>query len=265
MESYCVVLFLLRLGRTLAQVCYVRRILLDIIHILDPSGLRLTGKDTCVAEKKTKTLKAAKRIHRGAGRPAAREVESRVEHLLDLATTVFLECGYEDTKIAEIAVRAGASKGTIYSRYPSKADLFAAVITRKSLQLQMSYAETLVAENSLKKVLESYGDRLVRGMFDPGVRSIYKVFIAASPRFPKLAKNFWNIGPHRSMEMLQEFFAKHSDFKGENPAYAAELFWSLCCGQFALRSLLLEEEDVSEKHLRFRVKEAVRVFMAAFA
>jgi hypothetical protein len=49
------------------------------------------GKDKSLAEKKTNARKAAKRVHHGVGRPAAREVESRIEQLLDLATAVFLE------------------------------------------------------------------------------------------------------------------------------------------------------------------------------
>jgi len=218
-----------------------------------------------VDKRKKTALSSAKRAHHGAGRPAASEVESRVEHLLDLATSVFLEYGYEDASIAEIALRAGASKGTIYSRYPSKADLFAAVITRRTLELQMSYAETLMAGTPLKQVLECYGDRLIRGMSDPGLRSLYKVFIAESSRFPKLASHFWSIGPHHSMEMLQEYFASHPEFRGNNPAYAAEIFWSLCGGQTVLRSLLLEDDHVTEEILNLRAREAVRVFLSAFA
>ena len=73
---------------------------------------------------------------RGAGRPRAREAAARQQDLLNRATEVFLEYGYANASVAEIARRAGASKRTIYARYRTKADLFIAVIARKTQELQ---------------------------------------------------------------------------------------------------------------------------------
>ena len=63
--------------------------------------------------------------------PSAQEAELRLERLLDIATEVFMERGY-DGSVDEIAKRARASKQTLYSRYPPKASLFKAVMQRKS-------------------------------------------------------------------------------------------------------------------------------------
>ena len=201
---------------------------------------------------------------RGAGRPAKCAVAGRMENLLDTATAVFLEHGYEHANVSEIARRAGASKGTIYSRYPTKAELFAAVFTRRMLGQQVSYAETLVSGVSLKKVLDDYGVRLVRTVLSSETRALYEVFIAASFKFPELSRNFWDIGPKRTMALLRDHLAQRPEFKGKHSEHAAEMFCSLCCGQSILGALLQREGDMPEEAIRFRVKEATRIFLSAY-
>lgn len=201
---------------------------------------------------------------RGSGRPAAWEVASRMESLLDVATAIFLEHGYEHTSVSEIARRAGASKGTIYSRYPSKAELFTAVATRKASTIQASYPETFVSQAPLKKVLERFGADLLQRVTSPEVCSLHEIFIAALHKFPKLSSNFWDAGPQRTMTMLRDYLACHPEFKGKHPEHAAEMFWCLCLGQLTLRALLREKEKLTEEAIRFRVKEATRIFLSAY-
>lgn len=61
----------------------------------------------------------------------AREVE-----LLDAARQVFIERGLGNGTTDEIARRARVSKTTLYRRYRSKEELFAAVINREALVMQ---------------------------------------------------------------------------------------------------------------------------------
>ncbi len=209
--------------------------------------------------------KAAPRKRRGAGRPAACEAAMRMESLLDTAAEVFLEQGYKNANVLEIAQRAGASKSTLYSRYPTKAELFVAVITRKTRQLQESFAEVLVPGRPLDTVLTEFGTHLLRAMTHPQRHALYKVFAGESPGFPKLARKFWEVGPRRSMEMLASFLESHPDFKGENPLHAAGAFWSLCCGLPILKAQFHQTCLISEKAIASIVNEAVRIFLTAYA
>jgi len=208
--------------------------------------------------------KMSKRIHHGAGRPASSEVASRVEHLLDIATAVFLQQGYDNAIVGETAARAGASKATIYSRYPTKADLFVAVISREAHKLQMGNAEKLVEGDPLKKVLEEYGIRLIQAVSHPEFRALYKVFVGASAKFPVPASKFWDAVPQRSIAMLRDYLTGHPEFRGGQAEHAAEMFWSFCCGQPVLRALLHEEDSMSEEEIHSKVKEATRILLAAF-
>ena len=58
----------------------------------------------------------------------ARRKEARPGELLDAALTLFVEKGYAATRVEEVASLAGVSKGTLFLYFPSKEDLFKAVV-----------------------------------------------------------------------------------------------------------------------------------------
>lgn len=58
----------------------------------------------------------------------ARRKEARPGELLDAALALFVEKGYAATRVEEVAARAGVSKGTLFLYFPSKEDLFKAVV-----------------------------------------------------------------------------------------------------------------------------------------
>ena len=61
------------------------------------------------------------------GRPLLEDVPRRNEHLLDIATEIFVRLGYNATTLDRIAAEAGVAKRTIYARYPDKQALFFAL------------------------------------------------------------------------------------------------------------------------------------------
>src|SRR5712675_499968 len=72
---------------------------------------------------------AERPVRRGAGgRPTREEALRRDARLLDVATTMFMERGFEGTSIDAVAEAAGVSKPTVYARYRDKRDLFTAVL-----------------------------------------------------------------------------------------------------------------------------------------
>ncbi|MBI3100069.1 MAG: TetR/AcrR family transcriptional regulator [Burkholderiales bacterium] len=57
-----------------------------------------------------------------------RRKEARPGELLDAALDLFVEKGYATTRVEEVAARAGVSKGTLFLYFPSKEELFKAVV-----------------------------------------------------------------------------------------------------------------------------------------
>jgi AcrR family transcriptional regulator len=58
----------------------------------------------------------------------SRRKEARPRELLDAALDLFVEKGFAATRVDEVAARAGVSKGTLFLYFPSKEELFKAVV-----------------------------------------------------------------------------------------------------------------------------------------
>jgi TetR/AcrR family transcriptional regulator len=63
-----------------------------------------------------------------AGAKRERRKEARPGELLDAALDLFVEKGFAATRSEEVAARAGVSKGTLFLYFPSKEELFKAVV-----------------------------------------------------------------------------------------------------------------------------------------
>ena len=141
-------------------------------------------------KKKAPVRKNSLKNRRSArGRPPAREVASRAERLLDVATEVFLEKGYKGASMIEIARRAGASKQTLYARYPSKAELFAGLIERKAAHLFEAIG-SLDDGRSIRDTLIDCGANLLELIVSPDARGVHRVVIAECVEFPELGAVF---------------------------------------------------------------------------
>src|SRR6476659_3262407 len=62
------------------------------------------------------------------GAKRERRKEARPGELLDAALDLFVEKGFAATRSEEVAARAGVSKGTLFLYFPSKEELFKAVV-----------------------------------------------------------------------------------------------------------------------------------------
>ena len=59
-----------------------------------------------------------------------RRKDARPGELLDAALDLFVEKGFAATRVEEVAARAGVSKGTLFLYFPSKDELFKAVVRK---------------------------------------------------------------------------------------------------------------------------------------
>lgn len=71
---------------------------------------------------------------RGAGRPRA----SSRETIAEAACELFLEQGFEQTQIAEIAQRAGVSRSSFFNYFGSKSDLFWAGLDERIAEAELA-------------------------------------------------------------------------------------------------------------------------------
>lgn len=174
------------------------------------------------------------------GRPPASEAASRAENLLDVATEVFLDKGYKGASMIEIARRAGASKQTLYTRYPSKAALFAGLVERKAAHLFEALGP-LGDDRSLRETLVHCGSELLELIVSEEARGVHRVVIAECMEFPELGEIFWERGPGRVRAMLAEYLRtqhKAGHIRCDDPEQAVEVLLGLVVSGASLRAWL---------------------------
>ena len=123
--------------------------------------------------------------------PTARQrrKETRPQELLDAALALFVEKGFAATRSEEVARRAGVSKGTLYLYYPSKEELFKAVVRHNMVNLiseGLELAGTFEGSASelLVTLMQIWWDRVG----NTPAAGIHKIIIAEVRNFPDLAQ-----------------------------------------------------------------------------
>lgn len=196
-----------------------------------------------------------------SGRPTAKQAPLRLENILNIAAQVFLEEGFDRASVSAIARLAGASKETLYARYPSKEALFEAVIVRKTEILLRKFSRLLLSQEPVGKVLEAYGLNLLNLMLSPQMQRLNRTLIAAAPKFPELAESFWTLCPEREQAQLAGYLEGRIT---TGASKAAELFFSLCLGQFLFHAQLLVRRPPTRVARELHIHEVVKRFLAAY-
>jgi AcrR family transcriptional regulator len=118
-----------------------------------------------------------------------RRKRERPAELLAAALELFVARGYAATRLEDVASQAGVSKGTVYLYFPSKEELFKAVI-REGLVPVLERGEKMVAEHrgSTAELIRE----LVRGWWasigSTPYAGITKLMISECRNFPELGK-----------------------------------------------------------------------------
>jgi AcrR family transcriptional regulator len=120
-----------------------------------------------------------------------RRKEDRPSELLAAALELFVERGYAATRLDDVALRAGVSKGTLYLYFENKEDLFKAVI-RESVVAQISETADQIErfEGPSDRLLEHVVRRWWSEFGGKTAGGISKLMMAESNNFPEIARFF---------------------------------------------------------------------------
>lgn len=197
------------------------------------------------------------------GRPPAAQSARCRSRILEATTAVFLEMGYERGSTNEIARRARTSKQTLYGLYPSKADLFVAVMQAHTEKLYSQHEYFIATDQSPREVLQEMGQRALALFRAPDFLALIRVASTVAKKFPVLAENVWQQCVERGYELLAQYLeSKH--LGGPNYRDAAEKFSAMVLRDLVIRALLNPPIQFSEPQAQTRVQEAVDDFFLLY-
>jgi len=117
-----------------------------------------------------------------------RRKDSRPPEILAAALACFKERGFATTRLEDVAAKAGVTKGTIYLYYPSKEELFKAVV-RGELVPNIERLEAILDEpGPAAALLERLVMVWVEHIVPSPISIIPKLVVAEAGNFPELAR-----------------------------------------------------------------------------
>ena len=166
----------------------------------------ITVSNTALAQKGAEDQSKPSR-----GRP--RDVEKN-RAIIDAASRLFLENGFDGTSMDEVAKRAGVSKQTVYSHFSSKEQLFGESIHITIEKYFPDQALQEVRSHTLEADLTAVSMRFAHLLMSQDAMAMHRVLVSAAPRGPELAQIFWEAGPAEMIVKLSAFLKYWVD-KGE--------------------------------------------------
>ncbi len=184
--------------------------------------------------------------------------------MIEAARDVFLAHGYEGAQMQAVALRACASKETLYRYFPNKAALFEAVIRSIADRLGAQVADP-ATDMPVRQALESFGMSFLEGVLRSDALALHRLAISEAERFPELGRVFNETGPAAVRTRLTKYLAgaaSNGSLKCADPEHAATLLLGALISDLQLRSLL--GSGAPNQDLTGHVAEAVAMFLARY-
>lgn len=118
-----------------------------------------------------------------------RRKDARPSEIIEAALEVFSQRGFAATRLDDVAAKAGVSKGTLYLYFPSKEELFKAVV-RQTILANVETAERQVAGSDAPtgQLLTMLLGGMMGALANGRANAIPRLVIAEAHNFPDLAR-----------------------------------------------------------------------------
>lgn len=197
------------------------------------------------------------------GDPAA----ARRKAFIDAARAGFFAKGYAGTTMSSIAARVGGSKTTLWSYFPSKEDLFAAVVDDIVGQYGAALQVDLPRDGDVVTVLRGFATVLMSTLLSDPILSLYQLVVGESRRFPHLAQTFYDRAPRRGKERLALWMAdkmERGELRRGDPMQAVYHFAGLCQSGLYQHAVLGLPEGRDGDRLEADIDAAIDTFHRAW-
>lgn len=163
------------------------------------------------------------------GRREARR-QARRAAIMALAARSFMEKGYAGTTMSGIAADMGGSKGTLWSYFPSKEQLFAAVLDHKVADYRLSLSRILDPCDDLEPTLRRFCTSLLSKVTSSEAIALNRLVTAEATRFPEVGAIFYEHAPRSTMRLLATYLAgamERGQLRRDDPEGAAHALMTL--------------------------------------
>lgn len=186
--------------------------------------------------------------------------------ILVAAADLFGKLGYAGSSLALVAEAAGVSKATLFKQFPTKSDLFDAVVSDawghgRQTPVVVDPADPGAGLRVLGSVYASLLDR-------PGMAGLFRLVIAEARAFPELGQRQFDLGKVPFFDEVRRYF-EEADQAGsmrvQDPTMAATQMLGMISNFVLWPKLLLPEWAPGDEAVAYAVEEAVLTTLARYA
>ncbi|MEE1613463.1 TetR/AcrR family transcriptional regulator [Microvirga sp. CF3016] len=199
-------------------------------------------------------------MDQGLGQAMTARAEKKRAQILDGARAVFLAEGFDGASMEAIAHAAGVSKGTLYTYFKGKDELFTALVAAcQNRSLEETFRSLNKASDprgNLETLARNYLDR-VR---EPENLALLRVVVGASAKFPSLGQAFYETGMRPPVERLAQYLKDNASPRAASAwdvELAAVQFFAFLRASVAIPMLIAHEPFPSPRRCSAIVAQAV--------
>lgn len=194
--------------------------------------------------------------------------EDRRQAFVHAAREAFFARGYAGTTMSSIAVAVGGSKTTLWSYFPSKEDLFAAVVDDLVDRYGQALSIEMLHDWSAQEGLRRFAQAMMATILSEPIVALHRLVTGEAGRFPELAALFYERGPKRGKAKLSAYLAEAmaaGKLAAGDPQVAARQFSAMCqsgCYQPVLHGLRTRP---AQEEIDADIESALTTFLRAWA
>lgn len=162
--------------------------------------------------------------------PKQRRSREMMERILEAAELCIREDGYESLRMADVARRAEASVGTVYSRFPDKLALLRTIQDRLHQRIEPAFLEEMERERerggTLEEAAERIFGRLARHFLDE--RELFSTFFTRAVFDPILRGGGQKANLARRLAIAEALLAHRDEIGHPDPKLAIDMAYTTC-------------------------------------
>jgi AcrR family transcriptional regulator len=188
------------------------------------------------------------------------------QKIIQAASEAFLQNGYQNASMENIAALAGVAKQTLYNHFGNKDALFVAVVDRMCACEDEQMRSTATSSKNVEEVLQQYALRKLADLTSIENTAMFRMMIAEAIRFPNLGEMFFREGLEKDRLLLVDFLTRqkqagHLDI--DDPEMAALFFQGALNAYFRPKFIMTgrapSKEEI-QKYGEYCIKKFLKLY-----
>jgi len=189
------------------------------------------------------------------------------EEILASARALFLREGYADTGMEVVARAAGVSTATLYAYFPSKADLFKAIVLETVSSVGAPVREAVRVKGDARTRLTALAIAYATFLSRTDTRAMFRMVTAERRRFEDVAEYFLQSARDElggaAISVINDLAAT-GELKVDKPSWAAGQLMGMLDHVTLVLGLMAGDETLTRRPMKALAEDAVETFLARY-